>query len=153
MSTGTQQPSARLHFFTGGLFYFESNSCSFCDAYCRGHTGSRPERAIGSLWHRHPEGAWRTLPTATLSWLSNTLRMPSCSPISITWKSVDSGSGCCHNSLGMSRHPVSFSIVPQPHTINASLMPRSPAYHCGHLNWVIGIVVTMHAFQSAHLPI
>jgi len=72
MSTGTQPPSARLCFFTGGLLYFESNICSFYDAYGRGHTctGSRPERAIGSLWHRHPEGAWKTLPTATLSWLS-----------------------------------------------------------------------------------
>ena len=70
MSTGAQQTSARLCFFTGGLIYFESNSCSFCDAYCRGHTGSRPERAIGSLWHCHPEGAWKKLATATLSWLS-----------------------------------------------------------------------------------
>ena len=70
MSTGAQQSSARLCFFTGGLLYFESNSYSFNDAYGRGHTGSRPERAIGSLWHRHPEGAWKTLPTATLSWLS-----------------------------------------------------------------------------------
>jgi len=25
---------------------------------------------FGSLWHRHPEGAWKTLPTVTLSWLS-----------------------------------------------------------------------------------
>ena len=70
MSTGAQQPSTRLCFFTGGLLYFESNSCSFQDAYCRGHTGSRPERAIGSLWHRHPESAWKTLPTATFTWLS-----------------------------------------------------------------------------------
>ena len=70
MSTGAQQPSARLCFFTGGLLYFESNSCCFNDAYGRGHTGSRPVRAIGSLWHRHPEGAWKTLPTATHSWLS-----------------------------------------------------------------------------------
>ena len=70
MSTGAQQPSARLCFFTGGLLYFESNSCYFNDAYGRGYTGSRPVRAIGSLWHRHPEGAWKTLPTATLSWLS-----------------------------------------------------------------------------------
>ena len=70
MSTGAQQPSARLCFFTGGLLSFESNSCSFYDDYCRGHTGSRPERAIGSLWHRHPEGAWKTLSTATLTWLS-----------------------------------------------------------------------------------
>jgi len=79
MSTGTQQPSARLCFFTAGLLYFESNSCSFYDAYCRGHTGSRPERAIGSLWHHHPEGAWKTLPTVILSWLS------------IIWKSMEGG--------------------------------------------------------------
>ena len=79
MSTGAQQPSTRLCFFTAGLLYFESNSCSFCDAYCRRRTGSRPERAIGSLWHRHPEGAWKTLLTAILRWLS------------ITWKSVEGG--------------------------------------------------------------
>ena len=70
MSTGTQQPSARLCFFTGGLLYFETNSSYFYNAYGRGHTGSRPVRAIGSLWHRHPEGSWKTPPTATLSWLS-----------------------------------------------------------------------------------
>ena len=31
------------------LLYFEGISYGFCDAYCRGHTGSRPERAVGSL--------------------------------------------------------------------------------------------------------
>ena len=73
MSTGVRQPSARFCFFTAGVLYFESNSCSFCDAYCRRRTGSRPERAIGSLWHRHREGAWNKLTTASLSWLSFTL--------------------------------------------------------------------------------
>ena len=34
-----------------------------------------------------------------------------------------------------------------------SLTSRSPAYHCGHLNWVIGIVVATRVFQSTHLPI
>jgi len=48
-TTVTVQPPARFCFFTAGLLYFESNSCSFCDAYCRGHTGSRPERIIGFL--------------------------------------------------------------------------------------------------------
>jgi len=66
-----------------------------------------------------------------------------------------SSSGCCHNSLRMSRLTASFSIVPQPIlTLRIpSLTSRSPAYHCGCLNWVIGIVVAMRAFQSAHLPI
>ena len=55
----------------------------------------------------------------------------------------DSSSGCCHNSLHMSRHTASFSIVPQLIlTLRIpSLTSRSPAYHCGHLNWVIGIVI------------
>jgi len=48
MSTGVQPPSTSFCFFTAGL-YFESNSYSFCDAYCHGYTGSRPEQAIGSL--------------------------------------------------------------------------------------------------------
>ena len=66
----------------------------------------------------------------------------------------DSGSCCCHDSLRMSRLTASFSIVPQPIlTLRIpSLTSRSPAYHCGHLNWIIGIVVATRAFQSAHLP-
>ena len=66
-----------------------------------------------------------------------------------------SSSGCCHNSSRMSRLTASFSIVPQPIlTLRIqSLTSRSPAYHCGYLNWVIGIVVATRAFQSAHLPI
>ena len=68
---------------------------------------------------------------------------------------LDSSSGCCHNWLGMSRLTASFSIGPQPIlTLRIpSLTSRSPAYHCGYLNWVISIVVATRAFQSAHLPI
>ena len=68
----------------------------------------------------------------------------------------DSSSGCCHNSLRMSRlTTLLFSIVPQPILTLCipSLTSRSPAYHCGYLNWVIGIVVATRTFQSAHLPI
>ena len=67
----------------------------------------------------------------------------------------DSSSSCCHNSLRMSRLTASFSIVPQPILTLCipSLTSRSPAYHCGYLNWVIGIVVATRAFQSAHLPV
>jgi len=66
-----------------------------------------------------------------------------------------SSSGCCHNSLRMSRRTASFSIVPQPilSLRIPSLTSTSPAYHCSHLNWVISIVVATRAFQSAHLPI
>jgi len=67
----------------------------------------------------------------------------------------DSSSGCCHNSLRMSRRTESFLIVPQLIlTLRVpSLTSRSPAYHCGHLNCVMGVVVATRAFQSAHLPI
>jgi len=65
----------------------------------------------------------------------------------------DSSSGCCHNSLRMSRLTASFSIVPQPilTLCISSLTSRSPAHHCGYLNWVIGIILATHAFQSAYL--
>jgi len=46
---------------------------------------------------------------------------------------LGSSSGCCHNSLRMSRLTTSFSIVPQPIlTLRIpSLTSWSPAYHCG----------------------
>ena len=162
MSTGVQQPSARLCFFTAGLLHFKSNSYSFCDAYCHGHTGRRPERAIGFLL-ASPSG--RRLEQTCDSDLQLALihlkhAKPSRSPISITWKSVerrrpDSDLGCRHNSLCMSRRTASFSIVPQL-ILTLHIPPltsRSPAYHRGHLNWVTGIVVATRAFQSAHLLI
>ena len=156
MSIGIQQPSARFCFFTAGLLYFESKSYSFCDTYCYRHTGSRPEQAIGSLLERCLEQTRDSDPQLALIHAK-----PSHSPISIAWNrwKEASGSGCCHNSLCMSRHTASFSIVPQLILTLCipSLMFRSPAYHYGHLNWVIGIViaiaVAMRAFQSTHLPI
>ena len=42
-------PVFRLCSCIARLLYFESISYGFCDAYCHGHTGSRPERAVGSL--------------------------------------------------------------------------------------------------------
>ena len=113
------------------------------------------------LWHRHWEGAWNKLTTATLSWLSFIPNTP-CHLALLSQslgiggrKRPDSGLGCCHNSLCMFRHTALFSIVPQPIlTLHIpSLTSRSPAYHCGYLIWVIGIVVATRAFQSAHLPI
>ena len=85
--------SARVCFCTGGLSYFKSNSCSFCDAYCHGHTGRRPERAIGFLL-ASPSG--RRLEQTCDSDLQLALihlkhAKPSRSPISITWKSVEEG--------------------------------------------------------------
>jgi len=58
MSTGVQQPSTRLCFFTTGLLYFKRNSYNLCDSYCRRHTESRPEQAIE---HRHRKDAWNKL--------------------------------------------------------------------------------------------
>ena len=153
MSTGAQQPSATLCFFTGGLLYFKSNSCCFYDVYSRGHTGSRPVRAIGSLWHRHPEEPSRQRPTAG-SHSSQTRYAISLSyidhlEIGGRRRPADSSSGCFHNSLRMSRRTAYFSIVPpQILTLRIpTLTYGSPAYHCGHLNWV-----ATRAFQSAHLP-
>ena len=53
----------------------------------------------------------------------------------------------------MSRLTTSFLIVPQPIlTLRIpSLTSRSPAYHCGYLNWVIGYSCS-HACVSKHPP-
>ena len=48
-STAPLPPVFRLCSCIARLLYFEGISYGFCDAYCRGHTGSRPERAVGSL--------------------------------------------------------------------------------------------------------
>ena len=76
-----------------GLLYFESNSYSFCDTYCHGHTGSRPEQAIGFLL-ASPSG--RCLeqtcdrdPQLALIHLRHA--KPSHSPVSMAWKSVERG--------------------------------------------------------------
>ena len=90
MSTGVQQPSARFCFFTAGLLYFESNSYSFCDAYCHGHTGSRPEQAIGSLL-ASPSGRCLEQTHDSDPQLSLIHAKPFCSPISIAWKLVAGG--------------------------------------------------------------
>ena len=78
-----------------GLLYFESNSYSFCDAYCHGHTGSRPELAIGSLL-ASPSG--RCLEQThdsdpQLALIHPKHAKPSRSPNSIAWKSVEGGAG------------------------------------------------------------
>ena len=126
----------------------------------RGHTGNRPERAIGSLL-ASPSG-WNKLATATLSWLSfipSTLSHLVLLSRSLgnRWKEAQggSGSGCGHNSLRIFWRTASFSIVPQPIlTLRMpSLTSRSPVYHCGHLNCVNGIVVATSASQTAHLAI
>ena len=57
-------------FFTAGLLYFPNNSCSFCDAYCHDIQGTDLSEPLVLFWHRHREGAWNKLATATLSWLS-----------------------------------------------------------------------------------
>jgi len=122
MSTGAQQLSARLCFFTGGLLYFEINSCCFYYAYGRGHTGSRPVRVIGSLWYRHPEGAWknsRQRPTAGSHSFQTRYA------ISLSYidhleiggrRRPDSSSGCCHNSLRMSYRVVLDRISTDSHS-------------------------------------
>ena len=61
----------------------------------------------------------------------------------------------CHiPEVGTWSEPYSHQPLPLTSTSHhAHLGSRSPAYHCGYLNWVIGVVVATRAFQSAHLPI
>ena len=59
-------------FFTAGLLYFKSNSCSFCErllpqTYREQTCMSEP---LVFFWHRHREGVRNKLTTETLSWLS-----------------------------------------------------------------------------------
>ena len=93
MSTGVQQPSARFCQVLAGLLYFESNSCSFCDAYSSRHIGSRPDRAIGSLL-ASPLG--RCLEQTRdsdpqLALIHHRHAKPSHSPISTAWKLMEGG--------------------------------------------------------------
>jgi len=154
MSTGAQQSSARLCFFT--VTAVVSKTLTAVDI--QGADLSDPLVLFGIAIQKVPGKHSQQRPSAgshssqtryaiLLSYLNHLeiggRRRP------------DSGSACCHNSLRMSRHAASFLIVPQPIlTLRIpSLTSRSPAHHRGHLNWVIGIVVATHAFQSAHLPI
>ena len=156
LSTGVQQPSARLSFFTAGLLYFESNSCIFSDAYCHGHTGSRPERVIGSLLastsRRCLEKTGDSDPQLAL--IHPKHAKPSRSPISIAWKSVEGGARIlawvvvttryvCPGVLCRSRSYLNrFSLFTYCH--------ERPVYHRDHLNCLIGIVVATRA--SNHPP-
>jgi len=161
MSTGVQQPSARLCFFIAGLLYLESNSYSFRGAYCRRHTRSRPERAIGSrLASRSGRFLEQTRDSdRQLALIHPRHIKPSRSPINHLKiggrRCPDSCSGCCHNLLRMSRGTVLFSFVPQliPTLCILSLTHRSPVYCYGHLNCVIGIVLATCTFHTTHLPI
>ena len=147
MSTGAQPPSARLCFFTGGLFYFESNSCCFYDALIRPRTYR--EQTCTSHWLSLASPSRRCLENTPdsdpqLGLIHPKHAKPSRDHLEIGGRRCpDSSSGCCHNSLRMSRFTASFSIRPQLSLTLCipSLTSRSPGYHCGYLNWVIGIVV------------
>jgi len=117
MSTGVQQPSARLSFFTAGLLYFKSNSCSFCDGYVCGHTGNRPERAVGSLL-ASPSGRCleQTHDSDSQLALIHPKHAKPCSPISIAWKSVEGGAGV----LGL--------VVVTTHYVYPGILRRSQLY-------------------------
>ena len=113
------------------------------------------------FWHRHREGAWNKLATATLSWLSfisDTLSHLTLLSRSLEhrWKEAPGfWLGLLSQLIMYVQAYWLFSIVPQS-ILNLRiplLTSRSAAYHRGHLNWVIGIVVAMCAFQSAHLLI
>ena len=87
---GYLPPVFRLCSCIARLLYFKSNSYGFCDAYCRGRTGSRPERAVDSLLASLLESAWNKLATVTsaASSIPNTLNHLGLLPgsLGIRWK-------------------------------------------------------------------
>ena len=144
MSTGIQPPSARLSFFTAGLlYYFESNSYSICDTYAVGIQGPDLSQPSVLFWHCHQKGAWNKLATATISWLSfipstlSNLALLSQS-LGNRWKAAPGFL------LGLWSQLVTYVqaycvLLDRTSTLHIlSLTSRSPAYHLGHLNWVIG---------------
>jgi len=146
MSTGIQQPSARLCFFTAGCYTSKVTAVVSVMLTAADIQGAGLSERLVLFWHSHWEGAWNKLVTAIFSWLSfipNTLSHL-LAPLSQVLgnrgrRRLDSGLGCYHNSLCMSRHTASFSNVLQPilTLYILSLTSRSPAYHRGHLNrWI-----------------
>jgi len=105
MSTGIQHPGSAF----SQLDYYALKVAAYilCDAYCHGHTGSRPERAIGThdgdpqlalIHHKHIK--------------------PSCSPILFAWKPVEGGAWIMaqivFTTCYFSRCTALFSFISQP---------------------------------------
>ena len=138
------------------LLYFEGISYGFCDAYCRGHTGSRPERAVGSL-----------LASGKVPGISSRLRSqlpaihpkhaePSRSRTWIAWKSVEGGARILAWVVATTRyryvqHTALFSFVLQPilTLCTPPLPPGSLVKHHSHMNCVIRMVLVTRRFQTA----
>ena len=86
MSTGVQQPS-----LSSQLDYSKVTTVHV--VYCRGHTGSRPERVIGSLLASPSRSCLKKIHNSDtqLALIHPKHAKPSRSPISIAWKSVEGG--------------------------------------------------------------
>ena len=120
-STAPLPPVLRLWSCIARLLYFEGISYGFCDAYCSGHTGSRPERAVGSLLGslsgKVPGTSSRQRPQ--LPAIHPKHAEPSRSRTWIAWKSVEEGARILAWVVATTRyryvqHIALFSFVLQP---------------------------------------
>ena len=120
-STAPLPPVFRLCSCIARLLYFEGISYGFCDAYCRGHTGSRPERAVGSLLAslsgKVPGTSSRL--RSQLPAIHPKRAEPSRSHTWIAWKSVEGGAWILAWVVATTRyryvqHTALFSFVLQP---------------------------------------
>ena len=141
------------------LLYFEGISYGFCDAYCCGHTGSRPEQAVGSLLASlSGKVPARDCDLSCLPSIQNTLNHLGLVPGSLgnRWKkALGSGLGCCHNTLQVcpAYCVVLVRTSTDSHSLHTVFTTRSLVHHHSHMNCVIGMVLVTRRFQTAPLPI
>ena len=90
MSTAPLPQVLRLCFCIARLLCLESNSYGFCDAYCHGHTRSRPEVAVGSLLASRCGMCLGQTRDSDLSWLSSIPNLPSHLAL-FAWRLVEEG--------------------------------------------------------------
>ena len=143
MSTGVQQPSARLCFFTTGLLCLEITAIVSVMLTATDIQGADLSEPLVLFWHSHRRCLEQTPDSdPQLALIHPRHAKPSHSPISIAWKSVEGGARI----LGRVVVTTCY-IYPGVLCRSQSYLSRSPAYHCGHLNCVIGIVIANARFK------
>jgi len=141
--------SSQLDYFTSKVTAVVSVTLTAADVQ-----GADLSEPLVLFWHRHWEGTWNKIVTASLISLKHS--KPSPSPISIARKSVEGGTWI------LARAVVTYVQVycivlkrtsTKPHSPHTIVNVQSSVYHRGHLNCVIGIIVATCTFQTTHLPI
>ena len=149
-STGIQQPSARPCFLIAEMLCFEVTAIVSVTL-----PRTRLSEPLVLFWHVPGTNLWQR---PSLALIHPKHAKPSHSPISITWKwrgPPNSGSGCCHNLLHMSRRTPSFSFVPQQIlTLHIPLL--TSRWEAGLLfitMCIMDILVATRAFHITYLPV